>query len=280
VRQETNTINPTDILAIVHRICHERDWQLLNFRALGVDGEAFAGRVAQRLQEWQRTEGYAEITARLIERAIVYEYCVLLHRAVGMEGTAAQERALIEVWNYITPIIRLKLGDGDRTLDCANNALCIVWQKHKTVRSPGSFLAWAAMVATREALAEIRAAKREWPVSALVDDDEEQNDIEPGPVTSTLCTERGAAVPPAEPDDLAWWETLIRYCLARMKAGADVIIGLVLRDQTVAEVAARLGFTAGRVYVIKFRALERLRQCQPLLQALGRALGAEGGASR
>ncbi len=147
--------------AIAQRLSAARDWRLLAFPELGVSNDEFVARVGDQLRRWQTEKGHAELSGALVERAIIYEYCVLLHQAIGMEDSAAQERALIEVWNYVTPIIRRKLGAGDRALDCANETLRIVWQQRKDVRTPGAFLSWAAMIATREVLAILEEADRE-----------------------------------------------------------------------------------------------------------------------
>jgi DNA-directed RNA polymerase specialized sigma24 family protein len=268
------TIAAIEILSATRRICSDRDWQLLTFRPPGIDDAAFAGRVAQRLQEWQRSEGYAEITAKLIERAVVHEYCVLLHQAVGLENTFAQDRALIEVWNYVTPIIRWKLGDGDRALDCANEALRIVWQQRRAVHTPGAFLSWTAMIATRAVWAALREADRELALVDLPNDDDTGDADE---VVST-CSGLEAITQPPELDDLAWWENIIRQCLSRMRAGADVFIGLVLQEQSVAEVAMRLGLSPANVHLIKLWAIKHLKRCALLLQALGRTPDLSSGA--
>ncbi len=268
------TINDR-LLAIVQRLCATRDWRLLAFPELGVSSEEFIARVGDQLRRWQEEEGHAAFSDSLVERAIIHEYCVLLCQAVRMEDTAAQERALIEVWNYVTPIIRRKLGAGDRALDCANETLRIVWQQRKDVRTPGAFLSWAAMIATHEVQATFKEADRELALIDLTNGDDTEETDE----AISVCIGQEIAIQPPEPDDQAWWENIIRQCLSRMRAGADVFIGLVLQEQSVAEVATRLGLSPDNIHLIKFRAAKRLKRCVLLLQALGRTPDLSSGAS-
>ncbi len=269
------TTNTTKYQLRAQRLCKDRDWQLLTFPDLALDEAAFAARVAERLREWRGTDDCVGPHADQVERAIIHEYCVLLCQAVRMDNTAAQERALIEVWNYVTPIIRRKLGAGDRALDCANETLRIVWQQRKDVRTPGAFLSWAAMIATHEVQATFKEADRELALIDLTNGDDTEETDE----AISVCIGQEIAIQPPEPDDQAWWENIIRQCLSRMRAGADVFIGLVLQEQSVAEVATRLGLSPDNIHLIKFRAAKRLKRCVLLLQALGRTPDLSSGAS-
>jgi DNA-directed RNA polymerase specialized sigma24 family protein len=229
-------------------VCANRDWRLLTVPGLGVDQAAFVGRVAGRLQQWQATEGHAQIFGGLVERAVVHEYCRLLHQAIGMEGTAAQERALIELWNYVTPIIRKYLRDDAQARACANDVLITVWRKHGDVRDPG-----------------IARELTDRPQPLLAAD--------------TMAATETASAYTEEHDRAAVLERAIEACLDHMRGGAIVVVGLVLHERTAAELAAELGVAAANVHVIKLRALRKLRRCRALLQALGRALApdANGG---
>jgi len=288
-------------MEIIARVCANRDWRLLTYPELGVDPEVFAQRVSDRLGCWQATEGYAEITDRLVEQAVRDEYCRLLHQAVRMDSMAVQERALIEVWNYVTPVIRKYLGADDRALDCANQVLITIWQKHDQVRDPGFFLSWAAMIAVRAALKALAPPVKSKSISSeevfsdhwTADDAEDALGVIEELLEQSVLGREQPMIGSGEPDparevvtridqaeQMTRFEALIRHCLRRMRAGAEVFIRLVLREEAVLEVATRLGLSAANVHLIKFRALNRLRRCHALLQALGRELtsDAEGGA--
>ncbi len=275
--------DPEDLLRVIHRICANRDWRLFSCAELGVTAEAFAGRVAARLQAWLEAGEHAEITAPLIERAVINEYCRLLHHAVGLERTAAQQRGLDEVWNYVTPIIRRILPDDAEAIACANAVLLTIWRQRGEVRDPGSFLKWAGMIAGRAALQAFRSrGGREIPFSDLFAAEETENDdkrVVAAVGTAALQSHSSSMFARVEDaESLEMLAALIRQCLSRMRAGAEVIIRLVLAGQSVSEVSRALGVSPTNLYVIKTRALARLRRCNPLLAALGRALSsAESG---
>jgi RNA polymerase sigma factor (sigma-70 family) len=272
-----NATSTIEILSLARRICADRDWRLLELPELGVNQTAFAKRVADRLQYWQATEEHTEAPAVLAEHAVFHEYSKLLHQAVGMRGTAAQNRALTEVSNYVTPIIRRYLGSDDLAQDCVNETLIIIWQKSVQVREPGSFLHWAATVARNITLAATKKTRREQPIGYIFAQDAEEADKIEAWLTTYLRGEQPSPITIVEEEyDLAtWWVALIRHCLQRSPTRQEVFIGLVLREATVIEIARRLGIKAGQVYTHKFRAIETLKECEVLLQALGWALAAE-----
>lgn len=260
------------------RVCANRDWQLLTCAELGVTVDAFARRVAERLQIWLEAGDYVEITEALIERAVINEYCRLLHHAVGLERTAAQHRALDEVWNYVTPIIRRVLPDAGEATVCANGVLLTIWRKRGDVHDPGSFLAWTAMIAGRAAWTMAKdAAGLEAVFSDLFGDDEAEDDREWGETRASaaatlLAGTLSAFTAVEDSETAALLADVIRRCLRRMRSGAEVVIRLVLHEQPVSEVSRALALSATNIYVIKTRALDRLRRCEALLAALNEAL--------
>jgi RNA polymerase sigma factor (sigma-70 family) len=270
--------NTQRIHAAIQRGCANRDWRLLSYADLAITAEAFAQRVARRLQGWLDAGENAEITELLIARTVIYEYCCLLHQAVGLEHTAAQQRALDEVWNYVTPIIRRILRDDGQAKACANGVLLAVWRKRGEVRDHGSFLGWAGMIAGRAALEALRgSAGREVSFSDLFGDDEDKDNAErvEGRVSESaaVMTDKLAEFTVVEDAEAAaTLAALIRQCLSRTRAGAEVIIRLVLYEQPVSEVSRALDRSPANIYVIKLRALDRLRQCGTLLAALGEGL--------
>jgi RNA polymerase sigma factor (sigma-70 family) len=264
--------------AAIQRVCANRDWRLLTCADLAITMDDFAQRVTKRLQGWLDAGEHAQITEALVERAVIHEYCRLLYHVVGLERTAAQQRALDEIWNYVTPIIRRVLRDDALSEACANDVLLTVWRKRGDVRDPGSFLGWTAMIAGRAALANLKgAAGREIAFSDLFGEGEVQDDAErveaQASEVAVLMADRLSAFTAVEDAEMAaTLATLIRKCLSRMRSGAEVIIRLVLDEQPVSEVSRALGLTAANLYVIKLRALDRLRRCGALQAALDEAL--------
>lgn len=266
------------LLETIYRICANRDWRLLTHADLAATPDDFAGRVSVRLQGWLDAGEYPEITKRQIEAGIINEYCRLLHHAVALERTAAQQRALDEIWNYVTPIIRRVLRDEMQATACANDVLLAVWRKRGDVHDPGSFLGWAAMIASRAACKMARdAVGREITFSDMIGDDKAADDGEWGETqanaaTALLADKLSAFTALEGAEIVATLATLIRQCLSRMRSGAEVIIRLVLAEQPVSEVSQALGVSVANIYVIKLRALARLRRCEALLAALNEAL--------
>jgi RNA polymerase sigma factor (sigma-70 family) len=247
---------------------------------LGIAESDAANQMDAQLRLWQRAEGHGEISDALIERAAVRVYCCALHRGIGLEHTAAQERALIEIWNYITPIVRRYVRDRSQAESCANGVLLTVWQRYGTIRDPGSLLAFSAMTAARAAFRMLREDERYELDQDSAEAEENQNieershkhatDDQPLLSKSELSGDRIHDQVEQESSRAAF-EELIRRCL-RSVAQQEVFIDLVLRDLSISEVAARLGITPNNVSVLKNRAKTALRRCRILVEALGRAL--------
>lgn len=265
-------ITDKDLVSRVRRISAERDWQLLTSPTLGVSGEDFAVRVWARLQNWLFVRGHAQITEDLIANAVINEYCLLLHAVVAHRNTPAGERALIEIWNYVTPMIRKILRDDDRAQDVAMDVLLKICDKRDQVRDAGNFLAWAGVIAYREAIRAAKAYPREVVMTDLAGNDD-NGDIEALEALLADHASGSSGRDPGEDVRTAELEARIRECLRRMRRAADVFIGLVLRDLSVAEIAQRLTMKPAAVYVVFHRARKRLQKCGQLLADLGVDLG-------
>lgn len=263
-----------DLLMRARHICVNRDWRLMVYPNLAISEEALAGRVRSRLQGWLDAGEHAEITENLIENAVINEYCWLLYQAIGQRDTPARTRALIEIWNYVTPMIRKILRDDDRAQDVAQDVLIKVCEKRDTVRDPGSFLSWAGVIAHHEAIRVAKMHGREVVMTDLGGDDDDMAAEKLG----ALLAAHAPGAPGGDPGEgvcTAELEARIRECLRRMRHGAEVFIGLVLRDLPVSEIARQLEMKANAVYVIFHRARKRLQGCGPLMADLGVALGAQ-----
>lgn len=254
------------LLTIFPRVLANRDWRLLDYAELEVTEAMLIQQVADQLQTWQQATGRTEITDGQIERAVVNAYCQLLHRAIGLARTAAQERAFTELWAYVTPLIGRVLRDDQRTAICANEVLFTLWRKRGEVQDPGCFLSYAAMIAGRAALAMAQAPGREVSFSDIFGDgDDEEDERAEWPDASTAANFRRVE----DQEQIEQLAGVIRRCLRKMRAGAEVVIRLVLLEETVIEVATALKRSAANIHLIKFRALRKLEKCRDLLAALG-----------
>ena len=258
--------NDEQLLRILRRVLANRDWRLPSFPELGVTEAEIVRQMTVLLQTWQQATGRAEISDELIERAVVNVYCRLLHRAMGLERAAAQERAFAELWTYVTPLIGRVLRDDQRTAICANEVLFTLWRKRGAVQDPGCFLSYAAMIAGRAALAMAQVPGREVSFSDIFGDgDDEEDERAEWPDASTAANFRRVE----DQEQIEQLAGVIRRCLRKMRAGAEVVIRLVLLEETVIEAATALKRSAANIHLIKFRALRKLEKCRDLLAALG-----------
>ena len=269
----TATTGSPPITVVVREVLVYRRWYLLDNPDFGKDGHEFTLRIAATLDVWLAREPHVRITESLVERAVIHEYSKLLHEAVGRRDTEAWARALIEIWNYVTPMIRKILRDDDRAQDVAMDVLIKVCERRDQVREPGSFLSWAGVIAHREAVRAAKAHAREVVMADLGggDDDLAAEELE---ALLAASSSDSAGSDPDERVRAAELEARIRECLHGMRRAAEVFIGLVLHDLSVTEIAQRLGMKPNAVHVVFHRARKRLQGCRLLLADLDVALGA------
>ena len=267
------SLSSADSFLFERRILAARGWHLLECPEFDAEWPEFTRRIAAILDGWLMRERHVGITFQLLERAVIHEYSKLLHEAVGRRDTEAGARALIEIWNYVTPMIRRILRDDDRAQDVAMDVLIKVCERRDQVRDPGSFLCWAGVIAHREAVRAAKAHAREVVMADLSGDDDDV-DTE---ALETLLAAHASGPPGGNPDEgvrAVELEARIRECLHGMRRAAEVFIGMALHDLSVTEIAQRLGMKPNAVYVVFHRARKRLQGCRRLLADLDVALGA------
>lgn len=268
--------------------CASHDWRLFSCADLGWTVDDAARQMAELIRAWQMSDGRPAPTEDMLKAAATHVYCRALHRALGLEGTAAQDCAFGDLWRYVTPTIRRFLHDLDRTAACANGVLVALWQQRDAVREPGALFAYATRTAWRAALraatgddahyelsldgadGEFDEARLEARLDALLGEAADhpqplmaQDAMGPADVGSHLAAEeRARAI-----------EQAIRDCL-RSRAQQEVFIALLVRGEPMQDVAQRLGITENNVNVLKHRAKTRLIACRPSLAALHDELAA------
>jgi RNA polymerase sigma factor (sigma-70 family) len=267
------TINwSSDLFAVAQRTLDARDWHLLDNSVGGANWQDFVHHMIVTMDDWRARERYPGASDHLIERAVVHEYSKLLYDVVGHRDTDIGARALIEIWNYVTPMIRKILRDDDRAQDVAMDVLIMVCEKRDQVRDPGSFLSWAGVIAHREAVRAAKAHGREVVMTDLGGDDDLAAEELEALLAASSSDPSGSD--PGERVRAAELEARIRECLHGMRRAAEVFIGLVLHDLSVAEIAQRLGMKPNAIYAVFHRARKRLQGCRRLLADLDVALGA------
>jgi len=260
--------------ATICRVLARRGWRLTSFPEVACELQQFADRVRARLSCWMRGQGDTTITPELIERAIKHEYCCILHRASNLRNTAAEERSMAELWNWIYPIVRSKIKHDQDAEDIAQQALITIWEKCPLVRDPGAFLAYASMIAINKVREFYRRTGREPQFITSVKDwgGESPNDEDNEYAASLAAYEQalradiasGLILDESEQTILYWLEK----CIPRSAPQRLVIMEHVIRERSPSEVAHLLDTTVANVHLLKHRALRSLRTCVDLLRML------------
>lgn len=131
-----------------------RGWLLAEEPVLFARDDTFVKRVAARLLLWCNEQQRLPDDA-LLMRAIVHEYCRLLHAAVSTDGSRQQNIALQETMNYGWPIARKHCTDVTMAESAILRAVNQTWLTiHRC--EPGLYLAYFARIL----LNEIHQARR------------------------------------------------------------------------------------------------------------------------
>lgn len=211
-----------------------------------------------------------ETKKTVIRRGVLNQYSQVLCRACGQLGSSHAEIAYTELWNHLYDIAHLELrGDDAGAADCAQAALICLFQRFQReprgfMRDEGAFLAYARKTLLHECWRYVEERGKTLDLyRADSEDDDEMDDV----------PARGAAVDGplarhATREDVA---AAVRACLDGEQQ-QRVILGLFLEELTVWEMAKELGCSPENVYVLKSRALTRLRRCRGLWQKLIDAL--------
>lgn len=255
-----------ELLAVCRTIARQtlarRGWTLVEDEA--AFAEAVLVQVNARLAHVQRPR------LDVIEASTVYCYGFVWHAACGENRTPRQRRAFQELYPELyRAVVHLAQPDIHLAEDATQQALLQVWLQHHQVRDPGSFLAWARMIAIHE-LDDLRCGRaggttglQVVPLTEVVTrgeagssnatDDEESRHI---PLTDP---------PSVEADERLDLETVVRRCLTNEQQ-QTVILGLYLANKSIKQLADELGIKPRQVSLDKHRALDRLRRCDAFLR--------------
>ncbi|MGB3216831.1 MAG: hypothetical protein WBD79_05480, partial [Anaerolineae bacterium] len=111
--------------AAVRRILASRGWRLLDFDAVGITWDEFGQRVCRRVAELL-TQGSRLAEDELIERAVINQYCIVLHDALKTDDTLVMTQAYREIWAWLRPIAERKIGP-ELADDLTQQALFNIW---------------------------------------------------------------------------------------------------------------------------------------------------------
>jgi len=250
--------------ALWQRIARElarRKWHLASEPAFFAPGDSFHARVKQRLAGWQQAQCRGP-DDKLVEQATVHEYCHLLHTALNQGDGRLQAIAVDETIVYGWPLALKHYVDRQLAEAAILRAVHKVWLNIHKVQ-PGSYLAYFTKTLINECKQDHRKQKQEdthsqfEPLPDTVDDDNEAtaHAIE----WSDPSAERDFAqmLNRLSAPSL---QQLLRDCLRNPRREHIILLHFFF-GLNAGEIAQQLQMAVQQIYMEKFHALHRIRQC-------------------
>jgi RNA polymerase sigma factor (sigma-70 family) len=257
---------------LVPQILRQRDWQLV----FGDNLAGFIELVCQAIVDGTVRPRPGASPEAIVRRATIHLYCHELYRASGENGTLRQRRAFEEIGQHAQGVAFRYEQSSAIVQVCAQRALIIVWEKRKQVRQPGSFLRWIEAVVYHEIKGYWKEKHRRYEVPmsrfATTDGDEKTG----GSLQRFWATL--ACISP--PDDEVISQELrkqvwsnVRRVLADNPRYEAVIVGYYRYELSLPELTELLDTPVRNVYVLKSRALARLRADEAFVQRFANLIG-------
>ncbi|MCW5853556.1 MAG: sigma-70 family RNA polymerase sigma factor [Anaerolineae bacterium] len=251
---DTDTPLLAECEAVARRVVANQGWALVGA------WDAFVAEVARSVADGPAGRVGDSLEKR-IERAVTRAYCPILYAACRQRHGPRCVRAFEELGRYLHAVALRRTSDGEAAAEAAQRALEIVYAHLDDVREPWAFLGYARVILVRELKPPRRRGKLLQFVPLRGDDPQE-----PGVQPADPQADAGRADVERSMDDQALRDA-IRRCL-RSKQQRETILRLFLDEQSVVQVADALGTTPANVWVLKSRALDRLRQCPDVARLL------------
>jgi len=262
---------------VAKAVLRQRDWHLA-YEGLGLTtrlSEEFVSEVLQEALRKRREARRAQPLEKIIERAVITCYCRRLYEACRAHRTLRQQRAWQELSTYLLAIARFRMPDDPiQAQECAQQALINLWRQfcdpQWNMTRPGALLRYAEQTLLHEMWQvweqQRKKEEKEEPLEKWGRRDEETRegiDERLAPRGPSLDPVREALRREARQRVIA----AIRACL-RSERQETVIIETFLNDKSVLEIAEQLDTSPENVYVLRSRAIKRLRECPELLETL------------
>lgn len=243
---DTNETLLVECQSAVRRVLANQGWTLVE------DKTAFLAEVVENVRSG-RGRGSDPLSQRA-ERGVIRAYCAILYAACCERHGPRTVRAFEELGRYLHAIAQTRCDDPDMAADGAQRALELIWRHLDEVREPWAFLGYCRIVLIREINDRLKAKTPRRFVPLRGDNADEPGVNPPDPQAETDHAE----VERAQED--IQLRAALRTCL-RSKQQREVIVRLFLEEESVTQVADALGMTPANVWVLKSRALSRLREC-------------------
>lgn len=255
---------PLDDEELWRRIARElarRKWRLAPEPAFFAPGDSFFARVKRRLEAWQQAQR-RDADDKLVEQAVVHEYCHLLHAALCQGNGRLQNIAVDETIAYGWPLAYTHCADHQAAEAAILRAVHKVWLKIHKVQ-PGSYLAYFTITLINEFKQDHRKQKREDAHSQF---DPLPDDVDYDDETTTQPVEWSD---PAAQEDFNQMlnrlsapslQQLLRDCLKNPRREHIILLHFFF-GLNASEIAQQLQVAVARIHTEKFRALEKIKQC-------------------
>ncbi len=204
------------------------------------------------------------VDATCLDRAVIGAYCPILHAACSDDGSERQRRAFEELWQWIYPRVRQRVDTAEDAEDAAQQVMVKVYPNLYQVTDPRGFLAWVNKITFRTLSSYYRRQGRGGQFEELSIDAAEDT----GAMDELIGTEDVL-----EKELSLVEEELVRMiyqCMPpRQHRRVEVLVALVFREMTVAEVARHMNTSQNSVYGLYFHAKEGLLEhCRELVEML------------
>jgi RNA polymerase sigma factor (sigma-70 family) len=250
---------------VVPEILRQRDWQLISEDSL----PTFIGRVCETIVEGTVRPGPCASPEATVRRATIHCYCHELYRASGENGALCQRRAFEEIGRHAQGVAFRYEQTLAVVQVCVQRALVTIWEKRIQIRDPGSFLRWVETILYHEVKGywKEKHRKQEITMSNLTP----SNDSEMDDQSLQHFWETLDSIPP--PDDEVIGQELreqlwaeVRHVLRGNRRYEAVVVGFYLYELSLPTLAELLQTPVRNVYVLKSRALARLRTDEAFVQ--------------